>query len=195
MAWMEWMPTNSPLADWKINLSILTLNRLWYIEAHNSTQHKWYSRGSFNINMPYYQERNSHYIDKMVLRPYHHCNRIPSPRKMVFILNQVLDDICLVTVILHDFICRCVLIMVSRFYVLHYLCRVHPKNYAHSSCFVVFCYGLLWFKFYPYPSGLLHCHWGNHMIAPVPVNQPWNISVHRSYVNTFHLWFPDSWSQ
>ena len=30
----------------------------------------------------------------------------------------------------------------------------------------------LWFdisRFYPYPSGLLHWHWGNHMIAPVPV--------------------------
>ena len=29
--------------------------------------------------------------------------------------------------------------------------------------------------FYPYPSGLLHWHWGNHMIAPVPVKQPWRI--------------------
>ena len=24
-------------------------------------------------------------------------------------------------------------------------------------------------RIYPYPSGLLHWHWGNHMIAPVPV--------------------------
>ena len=24
-------------------------------------------------------------------------------------------------------------------------------------------------RFYPYPSGLLHWHWGNHKIAPVPV--------------------------
>ena len=30
---------------------------------------------------------------------------------------------------------------------------------------------------YLYPSGLLHWHWGNHMIAPVPVKQPWRIWV------------------
>ena len=30
-------------------------------------------------------------------------------------------------------------------------------------------------RFYPYPSGLLHWHWGNHTIAPVPVKQPWGI--------------------
>ena len=30
---------------------------------------------------------------------------------------------------------------------------------------------------YPYSSGLLHWHWGNHMIAPVPVKQPWRIWV------------------
>ena len=26
-------------------------------------------------------------------------------------------------------------------------------------------------RFYPYPSGLLHCHRSNHMIAPIPVKQ------------------------
>ena len=31
----------------------------------------------------------------------------------------------------------------------------------------------------PYPSGLLPWHWGNHMIAPVPVKQPW-----RTCINT-----------
>ena len=54
---------------------------------------------------------------------------------------------------------------------------------------------LLWFFFYshdhllwlqntclqnthlPYPSGLLHWHWGNHMVAPVPVKQPRRIWV------------------
>ena len=33
-------------------------------------------------------------------------------------------------------------------------------------------YILLWFvsiRFYPYPSGFLYWHWGNHKIAPVPV--------------------------
>ena len=29
----------------------------------------------------------------------------------------------------------------------------------------------------PYPSGLLHWHWGNGMIAPVPAEQPWRIWV------------------
>ena len=29
----------------------------------------------------------------------------------------------------------------------------------------------------PYPSGLLHWHWGNHTVAPVQVKQPWRISV------------------
>ena len=36
----------------------------------------------------------------------------------------------------------------------------------------VLCCVLLWFGFgwfYPYPSGLLHWHWGIHMISPVPV--------------------------
>ena len=48
---------------------------------------------------------------------------------------------------------------------------VHPKTYAHGLCFaVVWC-----MSFYPYPSGLLHSHWGNLMIAPVPVKQPWRI--------------------
>ena len=40
-------------------------------------------------------------------------------------------------------------------------------------CFVLTC-------FYPYSSGLLHWHWGNHMIAPVPVKQPWRIRVNIS---------------
>ena len=40
--------------------------------------------------------------------------------------------------------------------------------------------GLLW-SFYPYSSGLLHWHWGNHTIAPVPVKQPWKIWVNESH--------------
>ena len=39
-----------------------------------------------------------------------------------------------------------------------------------------FVYIFMWF-IYPYHSGLLHWHWGNHMIAPVPVKQPWKICV------------------
>ena len=37
-----------------------------------------------------------------------------------------------------------------------------------------------WLRFAPYPSGLLHWHWGNHMIAPVSVKQPWRIWVNAT---------------
>ena len=43
---------------------------------------------------------------------------------------------------------------------------------------------LLWLgtgRFYPYPSGLLHWHWGNLPIAPAPVKHPWRI-----WVNDLH---------
>ena len=39
----------------------------------------------------------------------------------------------------------------------------------------------------PYHSGLLHWHWGNHMIAPVPVKQPWMASNAESIPMTFLL--------
>ena len=39
-------------------------------------------------------------------------------------------------------------------------------------------------EIYPYPSGSLHWHWGNHMIAPVSVKQPWRIWVNASYEAT-----------
>ena len=39
----------------------------------------------------------------------------------------------------------------------------------HESCtWFALCCGLLWLSV-PYPSGLLHGHWGNYPIAPVPV--------------------------
>ena len=53
-------------------------------------------------------------------------------------------------------------------------------------------YALLWFgdsPFYPYPSGLLHWHWGNLMIAPVPVKQPWKIWVNRSHESIRSSWY------
>ena len=47
--------------------------------------------------------------------------------------------------------------------------------------FLVLCYVLLSFRtrwfFYPYPSGLLHKHWHNLMIASVVMKQPWRIWV------------------
>ena len=33
--------------------------------------------------------------------------------------------------------------------------------------------------YYPCASGLLHWHWGNHMIAPVPVKWPWRICLNK----------------
>ena len=57
-------------------------------------------------------------------------------------------------------------------------------NYAYDSSdfFLFFSYG--WLSFYPYVSGLIHWHWGNHMIAPVPVKEPWQISANESCEST-----------
>ena len=43
-------------------------------------------------------------------------------------------------------------------------------------CFVVVIHWLI----FPYPSGLLHWHWGNLTIAPVPAKQPWWIWINAS---------------
>ena len=43
-------------------------------------------------------------------------------------------------------------------------------------CFVVVIHWLI----FPYPSGLLHWHYGNLTIAPVPVKQPWWIWINTS---------------
>ena len=34
---------------------------------------------------------------------------------------------------------------------------IHLKKYSHDLCRVLLWFGTCWF--YPYPSGLLHCHW------------------------------------
>ena len=44
---------------------------------------------------------------------------------------------------------------------------------------------------YPYSSGLLHQHWGNHMIAPVLVKWPWRIwanKAHESVTQYIRVW-------
>ena len=53
---------------------------------------------------------------------------------------------------------------------------------------------LLWILnwFNSYPLGLLHWHWGNHTIAPVPVKQPWRIWVNESHETNKH-WYGDSY--
>ena len=43
-------------------------------------------------------------------------------------------------------------------------------------CFVV----VIHWPIFPYPSGLLHWHWGNLTIAPVPAKQPWWIWINTS---------------
>ena len=69
---------------------------------------------------------------------------------------------------------------------------IHSTSHKISTCFrkictyfccASFCCGyiiihsrLIWF-IYAYPSGLLHWHWGNHMIAPVPVKYSWRVWV------------------
>ena len=53
-----------------------------------------------------------------------------------------------------------------------FIARLHLQSCAilhmKMSLDVIFLAGLLWI-IYPYASGWLHWHWGNHMIAPVPV--------------------------
>ena len=55
--------------------------------------------------------------------------------------------------------------------------------YSRSQgLYTLVCLFVVWHgSFYPYPSGLLHWHWGNHMIAPVSVKQPWRIWVNKSH--------------
>ena len=45
---------------------------------------------------------------------------------------------------------------------------------------------------YPYISGSLHWHWGNHMIAPVPMKWPWKIWVKLRYQITIKYY--KSWT-
>ena len=63
---------------------------------------------------------------------------------------------------------------------------VHNKSCTWSCSYVFFQSHdrLLWLQnthlqntHLPYSSALLHWHWSNHMIAPVPVKQPWRIWV------------------
>ena len=56
---------------------------------------------------------------------------------------------------------------------------VYPKKYAHGFALLCFVVVIHWLIF-PYPSGLLHWHWGNLTIAPVPAKQPWWIWINTS---------------
>ena len=48
---------------------------------------------------------------------------------------------------------------------------VHPRNYVHISGFAVDNCTSFTHIF----QGLIHWHWGNHTIAPLPRNQPWRL--------------------
>ena len=58
---------------------------------------------------------------------------------------------------------------------------VYPIRCVH--CYVALYFVVVLFlsgftcSIYPYSSGLLHWHWGNHMIAPMRVKWPWRIWV------------------
>ena len=56
---------------------------------------------------------------------------------------------------------------------------VYPKKYAHGFALLCFVVVIHWLIF-PYPSGLLHWHYGNLTIAPVPAKQPWWIWINTS---------------
>ena len=60
-------------------------------------------------------------------------------------------------------------------HVLQYIPRNMHMGFA-LLCFVVVIHWLI----FPYPSGLLHWHCGNLMIAPVPAKQPWWIWINTS---------------
>ena len=58
----------------------------------------------------------------------------------------------------------------------------------HSLCFF---YHMLYVDFTHILQGILHLHWDNHPIAPVPVKQPWRIWVtmsHESHVYTTKIY-------
>ena len=59
----------------------------------------------------------------------------------------------------------------------------YTTKYAHGLSLVVFCNGQM-SVVYLYSPWLLHRHWGNHVIAPVPVKQTWKIWVHVLYIFT-----------
>ena len=54
-----------------------------------------------------------------------------------------------------------------------------PRNMQTVFALLCFVVVIHWLNF-PYPSGLLHWHYGNLTIAPVPAKQPWWIWINTS---------------
>ena len=69
-------------------------------------------------------------------------------------------------------------IMVS---LLTHICITRPQwvNGVVQDC-GNFCDAARYWYILPIFAGLLHCHWGNHMIAPVAVKQPWRMWANES---------------
>ena len=55
-----------------------------------------------------------------------------------------------------------------------------PRN-MHTVFALLYFVVVIHWLIYPYPSGLLHWHCGNLMIAPVPAKQPWWIWINTSF--------------
>ena len=73
----------------------------------------------------------------------------------------------------------------------HQTCQgegLHSEDMVYVVlCFVVVISSVVWrymWLFHLYSSGLLHWHWGNHMIAPVPVKWPWRIWIKLIHART-----------
>ena len=107
--------------------------------------------------------------------------------------------------------CFSILAYISAFFALYHFIYYFPRIMCmlHAlSCFVVIKYlpmlpitfAYIYKKYprkthqtqslaYPYHSGFLHRHWGNHVIAPVPVREPWRIWVNKSDRSIRNMWY------
>ena len=76
--------------------------------------------------------------------------------------------------------------------------NIIPYNLAVPCVSMTVC-AWLWLSiswFYPYPSGLLHWQWGNHMIVPMPVKQPLRM-LRSLFLSLFYNsdFFKDFWDK
>ena len=75
----------------------------------------------------------------------------------------------------------------------HLTLKIHYVPWFCCPCYcccgnIIISCGLVW-SIYPYnSSGLLYWHWGNHMIAPVPVKQPWRIWIQLTGRSHNSMW-------
>ena len=69
-------------------------------------------------------------------------------------------------------------------YALVYFSIYNKSSESHDKCtYFMLCCVLLWLGidwFYPYLSGFIHWQQGNHVIAPLTVQEPWRILMNKS---------------